>query len=158
MQSQPIPGTRPAAVSIRHFAEAAITGQLTDALHCRWLFELSAAGLAAQRATEADLRALREAVTLGADEAIEADLAFHRAVAAAANNALLSALIDSLLAAIPAEVHVRLQASTGAGDHERILLAVERGSRTEAQRAMRVHLGPMRGAAAEIEAHWRLGR
>jgi GntR family transcriptional regulator, transcriptional repressor for pyruvate dehydrogenase complex len=149
MLDQRIPGHRRRAASPRDL--------LIDGLYCRWVIEVPAAGLAAQRATPADLHLLKTTMRAPLDDAESAaydDVRFHYAVAVASNNCVLAGLIHQLLASIPPDVHARLQALADEDDHERIVRAIERGSRVEARRAMSRHLGPIRGAAAEIEASW----
>jgi len=73
-------------------------------LEARAAIEVEAAALAAERRTPAELRALRRALDARADalaggiEAhVDADLAFHRAVVAAAHNEVLVELFDGFV-------------------------------------------------------------
>ncbi len=76
-----------------------------DVLEFRHLLEASAAELAAQRATEADLQRLEEAYIrldtayLGEDRSaqVAADVAFHLTVAESTHNALYGHLLSSIL-------------------------------------------------------------
>ncbi|KFB71415.1 MAG: Pyruvate dehydrogenase complex repressor [Candidatus Accumulibacter phosphatis] len=76
-----------------------------DMLEFRHLLEASAAELAAQRATEADLQRLEQAYTRldlayqGEDRSIQvaAEVAFHLTIAESAHNALFGHLMSSLL-------------------------------------------------------------
>lgn len=79
-------------------------------IEVRRVFERACAELAARRATEADLLAMRDAIDrlrrLGADpraadaDRLEADLAFHRAVYRACGNEMLASLADFVLTAM----------------------------------------------------------
>jgi GntR family transcriptional repressor for pyruvate dehydrogenase complex len=76
-----------------------------DVLEFRYLLEASAAELAAQRATDADLQRLQEAFALleaayresDRSAQVSADVAFHPTIAEAAHNALFGHLTASLL-------------------------------------------------------------
>lgn len=74
--------------------------QLTEA---RLLIEPQVAGLAAQRAADVDLKALREALAARADlagrgqDSYPLDVAFHRLIAATAKNPVHAILVDALL-------------------------------------------------------------
>ncbi|TDC34910.1 FadR family transcriptional regulator [Micromonospora sp. 15K316] len=116
--------------------------RLTEVIEVRRAFEVEAARLAALRRTPADLLALdgalaaREAAWHGgrADEFVEADVALHTAVVAAAHNrmlaelyasvgtALRSSLVETMGEAMTAEQHIdhsRLVEAIRAGDPER---------------------------------------
>ncbi|GAB4009750.1 FadR/GntR family transcriptional regulator [Nocardioides ultimimeridianus] len=100
-------------------------------LEVRHMIEVSAAGLAAQRRTDADLGAMeailarREAVV--GEEFVRADVDFHAAVVAAAHNPLLSELYAGLVGTVAASIdpdvrdhltaeHVAVAAAIRAGD------------------------------------------
>jgi GntR family transcriptional repressor for pyruvate dehydrogenase complex len=76
-----------------------------DVLEFRYLLEASAAELAAQRATDADLQRLQQAFALldaayresDRSAQVSADVAFHLTIAEAAHNALFGHLTASLL-------------------------------------------------------------
>ncbi|MEU1125113.1 FadR/GntR family transcriptional regulator [Streptomyces sp. NPDC005899] len=77
---------------------------ITDVYEVRTLIEVEAAKLAAQRRTEDDITALRGALArrreaAGADdtEFVEADIALHRAVVAAAHNPVLTSLFTEFV-------------------------------------------------------------
>ena len=74
---------------------------MLDLLEARRLLEADAAALAAERSAPehvAELRTLIDAMPAcaGVDEFVENDLAFHRTVALAAGNDVLSKLLESL--------------------------------------------------------------
>ncbi|MFI8854461.1 FCD domain-containing protein [Streptomyces sp. 891-h] len=120
---------------------------LRDLDEVRGIVEPAAVRLAAVRRTEADLVALEQALAAmceaadGAPEAVEADLAFHRALLAASHNELLERMemvISSALAARDRLVH-------GPGhhpldpvpSHRAVLDAVRAGEADAAEAAMR---------------------
>ncbi|MBO9531761.1 MAG: FadR family transcriptional regulator [Solirubrobacteraceae bacterium] len=116
----------------------------------RQAIESQNARLAARRATEADLAAMRAALDAMA-EAIEAggdvtdgDHDFHRAVATAAQNPLIDALMRDLSGPFADTSATSLakpgQAERSLADHEVILGAIERGDEEGAARAMLAHL------------------
>ncbi len=108
--------------------------------------------LAAERADEADLTAMREAVNImegaqDADSFVEADLDFHLALAEAAGNPLILSLIDSIVGLLR-EQRIRIfnvdHARRGQYHHKRILAAVEKHDAEKARKAMRAHLEQIR--------------
>lgn len=76
---------------------------IVSVLEARIAIEAEAAGLAAQRRTPAELRALGRALAERArgpeslEEHVDADMAFHRAVVVAAHNPLLVGLFDGFV-------------------------------------------------------------
>jgi GntR family transcriptional repressor for pyruvate dehydrogenase complex len=124
----------------------------------RGVIEVAAAGFAAQRATPSDIEAIEQALTTMSehlddlDACVEADLAFHRALAVATHNELFLVLHDSLGDAL---VEVR-RSNLGRGGvaRRRQVVSAHRGildelSRHDAERAselMREHLGEVREA------------
>lgn len=116
----------------------------------REILEPEIAALAAARAGELDLAAMRDAVHVmdssqrDLEAYIEADLDFHLALAEAAANPLILSLIDSIVGLLREQ---RMQIFNTAGGpargqahHKRILDAVERGDAQGAREAMRLHL------------------
>jgi DNA-binding FadR family transcriptional regulator len=114
---------------------------LAEYLECRHILEVEAAGLAARRATKAELEQLASAL----DD--RDDAAFRQALVAAAGNRALAALLETVGAGMtpppkeadPAELR-------------RILTAVAAGDAQAAKRAMAAHLAT---AAAELTARLR---
>lgn len=114
----------------------------------RYSIEPDAAAFAAQRASEAQIRALRRIQTqlenapTNAD-AIEADIAAHHAIADASGNLIYRLILDSL-----AELSVasrlrtigRIGKHTAIEHHARILDAIERRDSAAAFEAMRIHI------------------
>lgn len=112
--------------------------------------EVQAARLAAGRRTEGDLQAMRAALDAmesaieGGGEGIDGDRLFHRAIAAAAHNNLLSGLIDQLGEAIDRTSQASLtlpgRAPQSLEAHRRVLAAIEAGEGEQAAEAMRRHV------------------
>jgi GntR family transcriptional repressor for pyruvate dehydrogenase complex len=129
----------------------------------REIFEPETAALAAQRASDEQIAAMREAVTMmdGAlddgDTFIEGDLDFHLALAEASQNALIPALIDSIVDLLREQrMAIFLVAGgpqRGQYHHKRILEAVSRHDPDAAREAMRAHLRQVRddtGASSNL--------
>jgi GntR family transcriptional repressor for pyruvate dehydrogenase complex len=127
-------------------------------IEVRRLFERSCAELAAQRRTDADLAAMRDAIGRlrrlagepSASQAalLEADLDFHRAVYRASGNELIASLADFVLASVAPWVERSLARQGGArtadlheAEYQRILArdadAARDGATTSAQAADR---------------------
>jgi GntR family transcriptional regulator, transcriptional repressor for pyruvate dehydrogenase complex len=122
-----------------------------EAYEVREALEVQAARLAAGRRTEADIEALAaclaERERARGDEArfVEADLAFHRSVVAAAHNPLLAEMFDSFAAVLrEALIAIRSdQAVQSAGSdaaHARLAAAIEAGDAAAAAQATHDHL------------------
>lgn len=119
--------------------------QLTEA---RLLIEPGLARLAAEKASAADITALREnqarlSVAETREESIEADLEFHRLLALAAGNEICALLLESL-AEIGRESRKMTLTAVGnavaVSHHEQILNAVEQHQPEAAYAAMKMHL------------------
>jgi len=126
------------------FARSARPGLFADLHELRSIVEPGAASLAAERATDEDLAALdaalAEMAAAGSDAsaAVEADLAFHRALLAATHNELLlrmEVLIETGLAERDRMVH-----GAGSDDpvpsHRAVVEAIRRHHPAQAARAM----------------------
>jgi GntR family transcriptional regulator, transcriptional repressor for pyruvate dehydrogenase complex len=124
-----------------------------EAYEVRQALEVQAARLAASRRTEADIEVLRaclaERERTHDQEAsfVEADLAFHRSVVAAAHNPLLAEMFDSFasalreaLIAVRSERRVRSAGADAA--HARLATAIEAGDAAAAAQATHDHLDP----------------
>lgn len=144
------------------FLRLAPMGGVADVLRAyeyRVALEGEAAWLAAERRTETDLRALAAALKdmhtaleqgkVGA----EADLRFHRAVAAATKNQLFEFSMEALSAYIAEGVALTRKLSLKVGrarlelvqsEHEAIYQAVRRRDSDGARLAMRTHIGNAR--------------
>jgi DNA-binding FadR family transcriptional regulator len=139
---------------------------LGEYLQCRRILEVEAAGLAAERATDADLAALSDAfarMTSCAERARhnaaaedlyhEADIAFHRALIAATGNRALGNMLEPVHRALAAarrplaRPEARIERSLP--EHRRILSAVAAGRPQDARAAMRAHLDTVEGYLRE---------
>jgi GntR family transcriptional regulator, transcriptional repressor for pyruvate dehydrogenase complex len=119
----------------------------------REALEVQAARLAASRRTQTDIAALRERLAererARDHEAsfVEADLAFHHSVVAAAHNPLLAEMFDSFAAvlrealiAVRSDQRVRDAGADAA--HTRLAAAIEAGDAAAATQATHDHLDP----------------
>lgn len=118
---------------------------LDNLAEVRAIIEPAAAGLAAQRRTDADLEELRAALTLAGDpdaapdQVVDADVRFHRALLAAAGNELLQrmeSVIETGLRARDLLVHGRGTWADSVPAHRAVLDAVEARDPAAAQAAM----------------------
>jgi DNA-binding FadR family transcriptional regulator len=138
------------------------TAVLGEYLECRRILEVEAAGLAAQRAEEADLELLSAAfaeMRATAEKARgnaaaegryrEADVAFHRAVINATGNPMLGRMTEPIHRALAASFGAlsRPQArfERGLPEHERVLDAIAAHDVEAARDAMRAHLLTVEG-------------
>jgi GntR family transcriptional regulator, transcriptional repressor for pyruvate dehydrogenase complex len=120
----------------------------------REILEPEIAALAAVRAGEQDIAAMREAVRVmdgaqtDAGAFIEADLDFHLSLAEAAANPLILSLIDSIVGLLREQrmqiFYVDGGPKFGQMHHKRILEAIERHDAQGAREAMRAHLQQVR--------------
>ncbi len=126
----------------------------TSLAEVREILEPEIAALAATRASEEDLAAMREAVAAmdaakrDPDAYIEADLDFHLALAEAAANPIVLSLIDSIVGLLR-EQRMRIFQVEGGPErgqhhHKRILDAIERHDPEGARAAMQAHLVQVR--------------
>ncbi|MBS1887533.1 MAG: FadR family transcriptional regulator [Actinobacteria bacterium] len=134
---------------------------LKEYLECRRILEVEAAGLAAERATKADLERLAEAMGRmeettarppghAAEELFhEADIAFHQALIAATGNRPLASLVERLHSALLvaryplARPQYRLERALP--EHRRIFDAISAGNERKARAAMSDHLDTVGG-------------
>ncbi|OCI29619.1 FadR/GntR family transcriptional regulator [Oerskovia enterophila] len=130
-------------------------GEIVDVLEVRGALETEAARLAATRRTPADLRAMAAALagrgkvpaTASAQEYVDADLVFHRAVVDAAHNAVLTDLFATFVPRLRRAM-VDMIELDGAGErhrhdqdaHEAILDAVRDRDADRAAATSRRHL------------------
>ena len=120
----------------------------------RQILEPEIAALAATRAEDQHIAAMREAIAVmdstleEADAFIEADNDFHLALAEAAANPLILSLIDSIVGLLREQRMGIFRSNKGGArgqfHHKRILLAVERRDPEGAREAMRAHLQQVR--------------
>ena len=127
-----------------------ISAQIHTLLEARTLVEVGAAELAAARRGDDDLAAMTGAIGRmraageDVDAFVEADLAFHEAVMAAAGNAVIAALYGPITKLLY-DTRLRTSRDVVAREHalaahERVLSAITRRSPGQAAWAMRDHL------------------
>jgi GntR family transcriptional repressor for pyruvate dehydrogenase complex len=134
---------------------------LDELLETRMLVEIPLAGLAAQRATEADVRALRdlieegERVGDGSKRFAEIDRELHRRITQTAGNRLSSAfmawVVDVLQPSLQERLRPALVESALLEQHRDLLRGIERGDPTAAERAMREHLLYLRDVLSVVD-------
>lgn len=132
------------------------TANLTEV---REILEPEIAALAAQRAVEEMVSAMREAIAVmdksrsDAEAFIEGDLDFHLALAEAAANPLILSLIDSIVGLLREQrlrtYFVQGGPERGQYHHKRILEAIEHRDPQGAREAMRAHLRQVREDSRE---------
>jgi len=120
----------------------------------RGILETEIAALAAARATEKEISAMREAIRVmdeslnDADAFISADNAFHEALAQATQNALILILINSIVHLLSEQRKQIFETEGGPQrgqiHHRRILESVIRRDPEAARAAMRSHLQQVR--------------
>lgn len=135
-------------------ASVAVAQEVRDAAELREIVEPAVAGLAAARATAANLLQLREVLerTAGQTRAagsLECDIEFHLLVARAAANPLVTTL-HTLMTEWTMEVRrhshtTREGRRTSLEGHRAIYEAIERHDAQAARAAMADHLGDVRG-------------
>jgi GntR family transcriptional regulator, transcriptional repressor for pyruvate dehydrogenase complex len=129
---------------------------INDALHImelRTAVETEAAGLAAERATKAQRRAIREALDAidaaieRGEPAIAEDFAFHAVITEATGNPQFRRFLEFLGRFIIPRSRIRIRALNMRSyllsfqqEHRAIVAAIEAGSAERAQAAMRLHL------------------
>jgi GntR family transcriptional repressor for pyruvate dehydrogenase complex len=129
-------------------------GRLDNLIEIREILEPKIAALAAERADEHDIEAMRAAIAAmdvsieEAESFIEADLAFHLALAHATKNALIPLLIDPVVDMLQ-EQRIRIfQADQGSErgqyHHKQILECIINRDSQAAQDAMTAHLKQVR--------------
>lgn len=150
--------TNGTARSMRHTLDRVMRGgPFEGAVHLvqvREILEPEIAALAAQRADEDALSAMRESITvmdaarLDPEGFIEGDLDFHLALAEAAGNPVILSLIDSIVGLLREQRMRTYYVDGGPGrgqyHHKRILEAIERRDPQGARDAMCAHLRQVR--------------
>jgi GntR family transcriptional repressor for pyruvate dehydrogenase complex len=132
------------------------TRTLRDFVECRRILEVAAVGIAAERATAAQVKALRVALrnmelatALAGSDATErlfheADIAFHQAVMAATDNRALGVLTErihsALLVARYPLARPEYRVTRALPEHRRILDAIVAHDPDAARQAMNAHL------------------
>lgn len=136
---------------------------LYEMLELRLILESQCAALAALRATGQDIEKIArtlEAMKNTDDEeiGIQADLDFHMAIAAAANNSVLAQLISSFAAHMRSTIEVtrkhRLSSKENFArtleEHRAIFIAISRGESDRAKVLMEDHIRTIRQELSEL--------
>jgi GntR family transcriptional repressor for pyruvate dehydrogenase complex len=125
---------------------------LLELLELRRLIEAGAAGLAAVRRTDADIKKMEEAITAQEaaiddhDRFTEEDIRFHDALLQTVGNSLLLRLMELIgpLLKVGRRMSLERRGPDGAAEslrgHKQILRAVKSGDVDKARQAMREHL------------------
>ncbi len=129
-------------------------GGSNSLVEVREILEVEIAALAAARATETEIGALREAVETmddnldDADAFIAADNRFHETLAQATQNTLIFILVNSIVNLLSEQRKQIFETEGGPQrgqiHHKRILESVSRHDPETARAAMRAHLGQVR--------------
>lgn len=133
---------------------------LWELLEMRKVLEVEIAGLAAERAGEEEVEAMRVqlermAAAIDAPEGyVDADVEFHALLARGARNGVLLTMLDPVVDLLRASRRVSATRRPGSalralGEHEEILRRVEAGDAEGARREMRAHLA---NTVEDIEA------
>ncbi len=124
--------------------------KLHEFVEARIALEQTLVGMAAERATEADIEEIRNALNLlkmpklTKRKAIQADLVFHTAIAKASHNSVLARFLDELRQ--PVKNWMEQKASLFGGydsvfeQHEAVFNAILARDPAKAQKAIRAHL------------------
>lgn len=146
-----------------HFLVSLEEASLVEIYEVRQILEVEAAGLAAARRTDGDLRQMAEAIEemvdglSSQDRYITADLRFHLAVAAASRNRvalrMMHAIRDLLHRALAQIYHVPGSPARSITQHRLILEAIGAQDAEAARMAMRDHL-----QRVELDIHTILAR
>lgn len=128
-------------------------GTAEEVIEARIAIESELAGLAAKRASAADLARLRELLaemraSHGNPKRFStADLAFHLALGSAARNQALNRLLHAIQSLLRQWIQRALSLPSAyeaaLAQHERVVAAIEAGDDVEARAAMRAHLEEM---------------
>jgi GntR family transcriptional repressor for pyruvate dehydrogenase complex len=121
---------------------------IEDLLETRLLLEVPLAGLAAQRAGDAEIEQLDALIREAGQTLPEVDASVHRSVARIARNSLAAAFTDWIVEVLLAPLH-ELVAPAAVEEviveqHRDLLRAIRRGDPAAAERAMREHLTYLR--------------
>ncbi|KRA23628.1 GntR family transcriptional regulator [Microbacterium sp. Root61] len=129
---------------------------IVSVIEARIAIESEAAGLAAERRTPADLRALRRALEDRAarrsqiEDHVDADMAFHRAVVTASHNSILVELFDGFVPRLRQAMveMLRIRGEFGGDDdhdvHTDVLAAISTHDVALAARLSRAHLDSLK--------------
>lgn len=116
--------------------------EMEQMLEVRVVLEETVASLAAIRATEADLAEMEAALATmeankSAEETVEADLRFHRAIVRAAHNPYFEMLLEPLTSLVIQQVMLTNSYEVGVDLHRKIAEQIAKGSSVGARQAVR---------------------
>ncbi len=123
---------------------------IEELLETRVLLEVPLAGLAAQRAGEAEVAELQALIAEAghSDDVLGFDARVHRTVAGIAGNRLAAALTEWIADVLLPPLHQLVEPAVVdvvvVEQHRDLLRAIERGAPADAERAMREHLTYLR--------------
>ena len=139
-----------------------------ELFEARLIIEAGLAELAAERATESDIAALIEEVegmksnTGDPEDFLKHDVRFHQAIARAANNKLMSGVMDTVAQLL---FHIRRQTITQASDldeaidwHEKIIAAIRKHDPKRAKETLSGHLRAAQAAWAREHSQGNNGK
>jgi GntR family transcriptional regulator, transcriptional repressor for pyruvate dehydrogenase complex len=134
---------------------------LDELLETRMLVEIPLAGLAAQRATEDDVRRMRALVDQARDASADPerfpaiDRELHRCITEAAGNRLAGSFMGWVMEVLHPSLDERVRPAvvelTLFEHHRDVVRAIERGDPTAAERAMREHLLYLRDLLSVVD-------
>lgn len=145
------------------YISAAFVGvSLGEILEARTVLEVELAGLAAQRATEEDLRAIEHNLQRMASRIRESDAAFavvdadfHTLVAKAGSNRVLTDLLLKVYSMMRQEIRKALEVEGAVerslGYHQMIYEALRSRDVAEARRRMYLHMADVRARVMELK-------
>ncbi len=141
-----------------HFMTLIHNTSVEELFEARRIIEAGLAELAAERATDTDIAALikevteMKATTGDPEEFLKHDVRFHQAMAHAANNKLMSGVMDTVAQLL---FHIRRQTITHASDleeaiewHEKIIAAMQKHDPKRAKEMLSGHLRAAQSAWA----------
>ncbi|MET0887167.1 MAG: FadR/GntR family transcriptional regulator [Mycetocola sp.] len=123
--------------------------RVADLIEARKYLEVIVAELAAERRTDEQLKHIEDAMTAMDDaktteEFVDADVAFHLAVASAANNGALTNMHSSIASLLRVWIHRNMEAATSfepsRGEHVPIIDAIRRKDSSAAGESARIHM------------------
>ena len=124
--------------------------ELRDVFEARTIIEMNLAGLAAERGAEEDIAAIKRSVQMmrdsiaRGDSVLEADMAFHLAIATAARNEVLRNAVQLLRNLTRQWIHFKLMLPDVPLNvlrrHEAIYRAIAQRKPAAARNAMKLHL------------------
>jgi GntR family transcriptional regulator, transcriptional repressor for pyruvate dehydrogenase complex len=126
---------------------------IREVFEARRMIEIELTGLAAERASPADIAAMRQAVTTPDESAgaiMAGDIAFHRALVNSAHNSILSEVYNSITGLLFQNFKYYVLATQRealktymrrvANDHLAIIAGIDAGNAAAAKLAMQTHL------------------